>query len=205
MILNFLSWCPGVLGLILRQKFYPLYLKGCGKSPLFGRFVKLKGVKNITIGDNVVINDWAVIDAGQRFGDENSIRIEDNVFVGAGTEITTFSEDIIIGEKANIGSECRIVSDRKTILEPNVLLAAYCRIGNDENQMTGKEGRLDRSSDDVETRIGQGCWFGVRTILRSGVKIGHGTIVGAHALVENNLPANIVAVGKPAERLYSRM
>ncbi len=194
MLLNFLRWCPGAVGLLLRQKLYPRLLKQCGRKVLFGRFITLRGHKKISIGKGVVINDYALLDAEKYTGTGTGILIEDGVFIGAGTKIRCFGEEIVIRKRANLGSECSVISDRKTVIGENVLLAAYCRVGGINT--SGEENSTVRKS---ATTIGDGCWLGVRTCLFSGVAVGKGTIIGAHAIVQQGLPAKVIAVGNPAE------
>ena len=193
MLLNFLRWCPGAVGLLLRQKLYPHLLKKCGRKVLFGRFVTLRGYKNISIGESVVINDYALIDAEEYTGTSTGIHIEDGVFIGAGTKLRCSGEEIVIRKGANLGSECSVFSDRKTVIGENVLLAAYCRVGG--MHASEDDNRTDRK---FTTTIGDGCWLGVRTCLFSGVAVGKGTIIGAHAIVQQGLPAKVIAVGNPA-------
>lgn len=207
LLLELLSWCPGAAGLLLRQKMYPLFLKQCGRNVLFGRFVKLRGAEKISIGDGVVVNNYALLDARKYQGPGVGIILEENVFVGAGTEVVSLGEEILIKHDTNLGSECRILSDKKTVIEDNVLLAAYCRIGGTEHdRQKGRDGfnKEIYAPEDKMTKIGAGCWLGVRTIFCSGVEIGGGTIIGAHGTVEDSLPSEVVAVGNPAKILYSR-
>lgn len=207
MILKVLSWCPGLLGLFLRQKLLPFYFKKCGRSILIGRFVSLRGIKKITIGNGVVINDYACLDATYCDSSTSGITIEDNVFIGAGTKVINQGKEIVIQEKANIGSECRIISDRKIVLEENVLLAAYCRVGGTCNQSQEEATTINRVGQfkNEATRVGNGCWLGVRTLLYSGVQVGEETIVGAHGIVKESLDSRIVAIGNPAKMYYPRV
>lgn len=42
-------------------------------------------------------------------------------------------------------------------------------------------------------------WIGEGVLVIPGVKIGYGSIVGAHSVVTNNLPEKCMAVGSPAK------
>ena len=53
----------------------------------------------------------------------------------------------------------------------------------------------------VPVRIGRNCWIGAGAILLPGVHIGENTVVGAGSVVTKDLPANVVAVGKPCRVL----
>jgi maltose O-acetyltransferase len=47
--------------------------------------------------------------------------------------------------------------------------------------------------------IGDNVWLGGGVIVLPGVTIGENTVVGAGAIVSKDLPANVVAMGKPAK------
>ena len=49
------------------------------------------------------------------------------------------------------------------------------------------------------TEIGNDVWLGYRVFIRSGVKIGHGSVIGAGSVVLNDLPPYSVAAGAPAD------
>jgi len=47
--------------------------------------------------------------------------------------------------------------------------------------------------------IKQGAWIGIRTTILPGVTIGKGSIVSAGAVVQENVPDNVVVQGNPAK------
>ncbi len=208
MFYRFLRWCPGALGLLLRKKLYPRYVKACGRNVLFGRFVDLRaGRGTISIGSGVVVNDFAILQGNPGARDGAGLIIEDNVFIGAGTTINASEGTIRIASGSNIGSGCSIQSNTSVVLEKNVLVAAFCDIGKicpgDETLPPGEEAS---GGDPAKgTTIGQGCWLGVRAKVAAGLRIGENTIVGAHSTVTTDLPAQVVVIGNPAEVLYKRV
>lgn len=46
--------------------------------------------------------------------------------------------------------------------------------------------------------IGNDVWIGTEATILSGVKIGHGAVVGAHAVVAKDVPPYAIVVGNPA-------
>lgn len=54
------------------------------------------------------------------------------------------------------------------------------------------------------TRIGHDVWIGARAFIRSGVHIGHGAVIGAHAVVTGDVPAYAVVSGVPARTMRYR-
>lgn len=46
--------------------------------------------------------------------------------------------------------------------------------------------------------IGRNVWIGAKATILHGVTIGDNTVIGAHALVTKDIPANALVVGIPA-------
>jgi maltose O-acetyltransferase len=51
--------------------------------------------------------------------------------------------------------------------------------------------------------VGDNVWLGGGVIVCPGVSVGENTVVGAGAVVVRNLPANVIAVGNPAQVIRS--
>ncbi len=194
-------WCPGALGLLLRQKLYPRVLGSCGKGVLFGRFVDLYAAEKIELGDRVVLNNNVVLDARTFRHTGPAVVIEENVFIGTRTRIQTGATgSITIKAGSNLSSFCNLVSEVPLTIGRDCLLAAYCSLGESidskgkTNEIKGTENCQEKG-----TVVGNGCWLGVRMQLKEGVTVGRDTIVGAHAIVQSDLPAYAVAIGQPAK------
>jgi len=204
----FLRWCPGALGLFLRQKLYPRYVKECGQNVLFGRFVDLDNGKDaISIGSGVVLNDFVSLQGSSEKNASSTLVIGDNVFIGTESTVKVTGGNIMIGSGSNIGSGCIIQSDSPVLMEQYVLLAAFCKVG----LMNHKKSQLliaqNSEGHEVikETIIESGCWLGVRAKVEAGHHIGDGTIVGAHCNVTADLPDHVIAIGDPVEILRKRV
>lgn len=207
MLYKLLRWCPGALGLFLRQKLYPGYVKECGRNVLFGRFVDLRdGRDSICIGSGVVVNDFVTLQGCSGKDSDSTLVIEDNVFIGAGTTVELTSGDITIRSGTNLGSGCVVQSAQTVLIEKDVLGAAFCEIG--KSNANGDQLPVDKKPcfdlRKKETRIGNGCWLGVRAKIEAGVRIGKGTIIGAHATVTTDIPDHVTAIGCPAKVLRKR-
>jgi len=202
-----LSWCPGALGLFLRQRLFPLYLGSCGKKVLFGRFVRLHGARSIHIGDHSVIGDHVLLDARRGRTGSPVISVGAGAFVGTGSRLRSKGGKISIGAGSSVGSYCRIVANGSVKLEEDVLLAAFCVIGvapAGRSAVQPATRGTDRQDKGEGIVIGAGSWLGVRSVVFPGARVGRGTVVGAHTLVRDRLPERVVAVGRPARILRER-
>lgn len=51
----------------------------------------------------------------------------------------------------------------------------------------------------VDTRIGENCFIGGRSILLPGIEIGDGCVIGAGSVITKSVPAGCIAAGNPAK------
>ena len=202
---RFLRWCPGALGLLLRQKLYPRLLGRCGHGVLIGRFVNLFQPQQISLGDRIIVSDHVTLDARGYAGDNYGIIVDQDVFIGNATRLTARKSKIELQSGANLGSRCNIVANSPVKIGENVLLAAYCMIGEgSQNQFDCDFPTGSKTAPEAATVVEQGCWLGVRVELKPGAVVRKESIVGAHALVEGEIPAWAVAVGRPARPIRFR-
>lgn len=117
------------------------------------------------------------------------------------------AERIEIGKGTNIGSRChiwaghaqgRIVIGEDCLFGPEVMVTAASYRFNDGSPVT------KQPMDEADVTIGRDVWLGTRAVVLPGVTIGDGAIIGAQAIVRNDIPANAIAVGQPARVVGTR-
>jgi len=192
---KFLRWCPGALGILLRQKFYPYLLGSCGNRVIFGRFIEFRNPQNINVANDSVISNRCILHAGDENDGSSSIIIETGVFLGIGTSLQALNSSIHLKGGANLGSECSVVAKAPIMIGKNVLIAAYCLIGPEKTSSQRSGGAIN-ISDDV--------WLGARSQVLPDVQIGEGAIIGAHATVDSSISAFGIAAGCPASVMKYR-
>lgn len=122
----------------------------------------------------------------------------EGVVVGDGSRI---SGDTVIGRYTYVGRNCTIT---RTRIGRYVSIANNVSIGNGEHDI----GRVSTSSlfyGDAYSELTKGecviesdAWIGVDAIIRRGVRIGVGAVVGANSFVNRDVPDYAIAVGSPA-------
>ncbi len=195
---------PGAFGLALRKTFYKSLLGKVGRNVIFGKSLTIRHPHKIYIGDNVVIDDYAVLDA--KGTDNRGIYIGDNVMIGRNTVISCKNGNITIGDNTNIAMNCFIQSAKEVKIGKNVLLAAYCYViggGNHETDRTDipiiAQGQIVKG-----ITIENNCWIGAGVKILDSVTIDSDSIIGAGAVVTKSVPEFSVAVGVPAKILKLR-
>jgi acetyltransferase-like isoleucine patch superfamily enzyme len=195
---------PGAAGLVLRKRYFKKLLGQVGNNVIFGKSVTIRHPHKIRLGDNVVIDDYAVLDAkGQ---DNAGITIGDNVIIGRNTVISCKNGDIVIGNNTNIAMNCFIQSAKEVTIGQNVLFSAYCYV------IGGGDHKTDRTDIPIIAqgqvvkgiRIEENCLFGAGVKIQDGVAIGRDSIIGTGAVVRETIPPYTIAVGVPAKIVRKR-
>ena len=146
-----------------------------------------KSINNVKVGTNVKIFD---------FVNAYSCQIDDNSKVG------TFVE---IQKGAFIGKNCKI-SSHSFICE-GVHIEDNCFIGHGvmfTNDLLPRATNLDGSAQNendwtlIETFVKKGASIGSNATILCGITIGENSLIGAGAVVVNDVPKNSVVVGNPA-------
>jgi|GEM_PF-58587 len=196
---------PGVLGLLLRSKLYPMILGSVGRGVVFGRNVTLRHPHKIHVGDGVVIDDNCMLDA--KGVDNKGIFLGEGVFVGRNTILSCKDGDIILEDGVNVGFNCEIYSSSKVRVGKDTMLAAYCYLiggGNydldDFDKSFAEQDGMSSAGIDIEESV----WLAADVKVLDGVHIGTGTVVGAGAVVRTDIPAMSLAAGLPAKVLRTR-
>ena len=198
----FLGGLPGPAGLFLRSKLYPLLLKSCGKKVIFGRNLTLRHAHKIELGDGVVIDDQAVLDAK---GDGNKgIILGERVYVGRNSIVYCKGGDMELGARTNLSSNCVLFSSNDLRVGTGTMIAAYCYLLSG-GEYDPKSGVPYADQNGMETKgpciIGDNCWLGARVTILDGTNLGANSVVAASAVVKGSHPSESRIGGIPAKSL----
>jgi virginiamycin A acetyltransferase len=111
-----------------------------------------------------------------------------------------------------IGAFTYIANDlelRTYLPHERIIIGSYCSIGDQVLITTGGLHRSDAATtypfsmlktyvSTPNTTIGSDVWIGTRAMVRGGVTVGHGAIIGSGAVVFEHVPPFAIAVGNPA-------
>ena len=141
-------------------------------------------------------------------------------FIDFGTGLTTgywcrfevFPQDdnrrirLRLGNNIQMNDFCHICALDSVDIGDNCLFASHIYIS--DNSHGRYEGGENDSSPNMApdhreyitspVKIGKNCWFGEGVIVMPGVTIGDGCVIGAHSIVNRNIPDACIAVGSPA-------
>jgi len=94
-----------------------------------------------------------------------------------------------LGYKTDIGAFTYINAKSGVIIEDLVQVGSHCSIYS-VSTIDDKAGKVT---------LKKNCKIGSHSVVMPGVTIGENSIVGAFSFVDEDLPANVVAVGVPAK------
>lgn len=197
------SWVPGAIGLALRKLCFRFVLDRVGRNVTFGQGIVLRHPWKIRIGDDVVVDDYVLLDAK---GEANrGIDIGTGVFLGRGTILSCKNGDIVLGDHVNIGFQSEIFSGSSVRVGRYGLFAAYTYlVGGGHEFDRADVPVIDQARSSKGIALGENVWLGAGAKVLDGVTIGSNVVVGAGAVVTEDLPDGVVAAGMPAKVLRSR-
>ena len=194
---------PGAPGLYLRHLFFPKLFKHVGEKVVFGRHITLRWPQRIILGDNVLIDEYAMLSIFGR-GDE-VIQIGNGVLIGRRTVVKCRLGSMNIGDHTNIGMDCRIASTSQVTIGSYCLFAGKCYIGGAQHSYQKRDVPITLQPLITKgVHIEDDVWLGANVCVNDGVRIGQGAVVGAGAVVTRDIPAYTVAAGVPAAVIKER-
>ena len=104
---------------------------------------------------------------------------------------------ITIGDYALLSPGCRISASDNITIGDSVMIANGVYIT--DSDWHGAYDRTERDSGVFPVTIKDNVWLGDHATILKGVTIGENSIVGANAVVTQDVPANVVVAGNPAK------
>ena len=98
-------------------------------------------------------------------------------------------EGLILGKETDIGAFSYINALNGVVIEDNVQIGSHCSIYSTST--------IDNTSGKIYLK--NNCRIGSHTTILPGVSVGKNSVVGAHSLVNKDIPDNVVAYGVPAK------
>jgi acetyltransferase-like isoleucine patch superfamily enzyme len=153
----------------------------------------LRIAPDVRLGKNVQLHCFVNL-YGCEIGDDSR--------VGAFVEI---QKDVVVGARCKISSHTFICEG--VTIEDEVFIGHGVMFTNDSDpRATTPDGRLQTHADWAAspTRICRGVSIGSGAVIRGGITIGENSLVGAGAVVINDVAPGTVVVGCPARFLRMR-
>ena len=158
-------------------------LKSCGKNVIIGKTVRIRYPELVSVGDNVIIDDFCYI--------STALEIGNYVHISSGCKI--------IG-----GRGCKLVMEDFSTFSPDVIIAAGSDdyMGGIATPLVPAEfkGHVEYGT----TVIGRHCIVGSGSVILPNVTLNTGSAVGALSLVKEDLEEWFLYAGVPAKKIKYR-
>lgn len=151
------------------------------------RVLKFRYIHGIKVGKGVFLG------AGIRFVKPRNLQIDDGGALAEGVSLWSESESgrLFVGSRAQVNRNAQLDFSGDLIIERNALISAEAIIYTHDH---GHDPRSEPSFSPL--RIREGAWVGVRAIILPSVNyIGANAVIGAGAVVTNDVPDGTVFVG----------
>jgi acetyltransferase-like isoleucine patch superfamily enzyme len=171
-----------------------------------GLRVEFEGRGALKYGTGVGLGEGCRIELapGSHLDIGDHVAISRNVHIG-----TAANSRICIGAHSTIQDDCRIYGDvaigRGCILAPNVFLSSGTHAFDAQPHRSIHEQERLGLANSRPIRIFDDCWLGINVVLAPGVTVGRGCVLGANAVLTEDLPPYSIAVGNPARIARERL
>lgn len=125
-----------------------------------------------------------------------STTIGDYSYVGGGSQL----QNATVGKFCSIGPAVRIGLG----LHPVDHVSTYPGFYSNRPPKAFRFANKGNVVEHVETNIGNDVWIGLGAIVMDGVRVGHGAVIGAGAVVTHDVAPYAIVAGVPARRLRDR-
>jgi len=206
----FITYTPGPLGRKLRYLYYRKRFKRCGKNVIIEQGVTIHNPGCISVGDNVWIDKYSILMAGQvDLKNEICRRRENKYFAGEPGEL-------IIGNRVHIGIFNILQAHGGIVVGNDVTTSAGVKLYSLSNYPYDQSNRKTVTFANCMAKernlisyiispivIEDGVWIALDCLVL-GARIGRNSFITSQSVVYHDIAENSYASGKPARRIKDR-
>lgn len=159
----------------------------CRSARIIRYPLAVNGKKYIEWGKNITMGRGCRLDVLRR--------------VNMSPPVLKFGNDVQLNDYVHICALDRVEIGDFTLIASHVYISDNshgCYKGSSQDS-SPKIKPVDRHYPTTPVVIGEMVWIGEGTIVMPGISIGNGCVIGAHSIINKNIPDNCIAVGAPAK------
>lgn len=164
--------------------------------------IKIKGkFSNIIIGDGVVFSKNVFLINRE----EGEIILKDNVYIDENVRLLAARNGkIIIDIGTEVGNGTVINSGGETSIGKFCMIASFVSINSSSHGVKKSEFIKYQPHEHGRINISDDVWIGSNASILMGSSISRGAVIGAHSLVNSDIPEFGIAVGVPSRVIKFR-
>lgn len=160
------------------------------------RFLIRGKAENISIGDNVTF----LGDVDIRNREDGAIQIGDGCRIDHGVRLVAARKAVLrLGEKTEIGAYSLFNCGASVTLGRKCMVSGFVHFQSSNHGTRRGIDIKDQPHTYAPIDVGDDVWVGANVTVLPGVSIGNGAILGAKAVVTENVASNTIVVGIPAK------
>lgn len=202
-------FAPAAKKVVYSLRLYGVWLKQ--NQFQFGSGIKLQNPATLKLGKQVVLSDdvHLIIRKSKTPG---AIQLANKVKIGPHSSFSVSADEkIVIGEGTSFHSNCRLNGDIK--IGRWCLFASHIFISTTPHVFSHSPAMYIRDQDEKYQQTGQkntviiedDCWIGWGVVIKEGITIGKGSIVGSNSVVVKDVAPYTIVGGIPAKVIKSRV
>jgi acetyltransferase-like isoleucine patch superfamily enzyme len=180
---------------------YRFRLQHVGRRPRIFPPLLISGGRRIAIGDDARIESYVALSAGAG----------GRITIGARCELRPFAQleadtgFIEIGDGCSVNQFCVLNGFGGITIGQGVRMAAHTVVLSSSHQFDDSAAAIHAQGVTARrTIIGDDVWIGAHVVVLGGVHIGAHSVIGAGAVVRDDIPEFAVAAGIPARVVRDR-
>lgn len=202
------AYVPGAAGLLLRKTFWPRMFQHCGSGVQFGYGIILRHPGRISLGNNVVISEYCILDA-RNHTEAITILIDDEVILASAVCLSAKGGTIKIGNNTGIGTKTTIQSTNNcpTSIGADNIIGPHCYLvggGNYHLDRLDSPIRKQGIQPDKGCHLRDNVWLGGQVSVLGDVVMEPGSVAATGAVVTKNVVENTIVGGVPAKTIRVR-
>jgi len=132
-------------------------------------------------------------------GVTGSISVGDRCFLGADIGLSVAEGGrLSLGADVSVNQGAILSALQSITIGAGTRIGDYCSVRDSDHRISGDQSVLTSGFDVRPIAIGRNVWIGRQVTIMPGVTVGDDAVIGAHSLVNKDIPARGVAFGTPA-------
>jgi acetyltransferase-like isoleucine patch superfamily enzyme len=135
-----------------------------------------------------------------------AVRLARGVEVGVDVRLVAGRGGVIdVGEGSRFNARCFVTAHERITIGRDVLFSSNVFVCDHLHGTAERDTPMMRQppGKPAPVEIGDGCWLGINVAVMPGVRIGRQCVIGANAVVTEDVPDYSIAAGVPARVLRS--